>query len=45
LHAAHAALQADWFPGGALFIDMSGYDTKRAVTATALLGCRARRLA
>jgi len=26
VHAAHAARQAGWFPGGALFIDLHGYD-------------------
>jgi tetratricopeptide (TPR) repeat protein len=37
LHAAHAALEKGWFPGGALFIDMFGYEDKRMVTATAAL--------
>ncbi|MCX4765210.1 tetratricopeptide repeat protein [Streptomyces sp. NBC_01275] len=26
LHVAHAARQRGWFPGGALFVDMRGYD-------------------
>jgi tetratricopeptide (TPR) repeat protein len=26
VHAAHAALSSDWFPGGVLFIDLHGYD-------------------
>jgi hypothetical protein len=32
-HAAPAGLQAGWFPGGAPFIDMFGYDSERAITA------------
>ncbi|MFJ7082139.1 tetratricopeptide repeat protein [Streptomyces griseus] len=26
VHAAHAAVEAGWFPGGVLFIDLHGYD-------------------
>jgi len=37
LQAAHAALENGWFPGGVLFIDMRGYDQKRAMTAEAAL--------
>src|SRR3984885_4797749 len=37
VHVAHAALRAGWFPGGVLFIDMLGYDSKRAVSATSAL--------
>lgn len=37
LHGARAALQAGWFPGGVLFIDMFGYDPERTVTAAAAL--------
>lgn len=37
LQAAHAALGSGWFPGGALFIDMRGYDDERALTAAAAL--------
>ena len=33
VHAAHAALQSGWFPGGVLFIDMLGYDPERAIPA------------
>jgi tetratricopeptide (TPR) repeat protein len=39
LQAAHAALRNGWFPGGALFVDMFGYDPQRRVEAgTALEG-------
>ncbi len=39
LQAARAALDRGWFPGGALFVDMFGYDPKHTVEAgTALKG-------
>ncbi|GGO82088.1 tetratricopeptide repeat protein [Wenjunlia tyrosinilytica] len=31
LHAAHDALAAGWFPGGALFVNLQGYDSDRHV--------------
>lgn len=37
VQAAYAALENGWFPGGALFIDMRGYDQERAMTAGAAL--------
>lgn len=37
LQAAHAALRKGWFPGGALFVDMFGYDPQRRVEAGAAL--------
>ncbi|MGW4112941.1 hypothetical protein ACWEFJ_18885 [Actinosynnema sp. NPDC004786] len=33
LHTAHRALRDGWFPGGALFIDMFGYDPERRLSA------------
>lgn len=39
LQAAHAALRRGWFPAGALFVDMFGYDSQRKVAVeTALEG-------
>ena len=37
LQAAHAALRNDWFPGGALFVHMFGYDPQRRVDASTAL--------
>ncbi|MDI6102672.1 tetratricopeptide repeat protein [Actinoplanes sp. NEAU-A12] len=34
LHTAHGALADGWFPGGALFVDMFGYDPGRRLSAS-----------
>jgi tetratricopeptide (TPR) repeat protein len=36
VHAAHAARQSGWFPGGALFIDLHGYDDGRVEPGQAI---------
>jgi hypothetical protein len=36
VHAAHAAREAGWFPGGVLFIDLHGYDDKPVQPGQAL---------
>lgn len=33
LHAAHRAVELGWFPGGALFLDLQGYDPDGHLTA------------
>lgn len=33
LHVAHEAVRRGWFTGGALFVNLRGYDTDRQVTA------------
>ncbi|MDX3453080.1 tetratricopeptide repeat protein [Streptomyces sp. ME02-8801-2C] len=39
LQVAHSVLgEKDWFPGGALFIDLSGYDAERRVEPREALG-------
>ncbi|WP_425247705.1 tetratricopeptide repeat protein [Streptomyces sp. NEAU-NA10] len=37
LHVAHTARQRGWFPGGALFVDMRGYDEVPATADHAVL--------
>lgn len=44
LQAAHLALDNGWFPGGALYIDMRGYDEERELTAAAALDVMLRAL-
>ncbi|WP_268908440.1 tetratricopeptide repeat protein [Catenulispora pinistramenti] len=36
VHAAHTAVEAGWFPGGVLFLDMHGYEEKPVAAAQAL---------
>jgi tetratricopeptide (TPR) repeat protein len=36
IQAAHAAVDAGWFPGGVLFVDLHGYDTSPVEAAQAL---------
>src|SRR5437870_1688559 len=36
LKAAHEAITAGWFPGGALFIDLQGYSERRTEPVDAL---------
>ncbi|MET9388508.1 AAA family ATPase [Streptomyces sp. NPDC002928] len=33
LHIAYEAVAGGWFPGGALFVDLQGYDEKRSLSA------------
>ncbi|MGC0422234.1 tetratricopeptide repeat protein [Embleya sp. AB8] len=45
LQAAHRALREEgWFPGGVLFVDLYGYDTKRKVSPNRALGTLLRAL-
>ncbi|AQW51557.1 tetratricopeptide repeat protein [Streptomyces violaceusniger] len=45
LQAAHRALREEnWFPGGVLFVDLHGYDTKRKVSPKRALGTLLRAL-
>jgi tetratricopeptide (TPR) repeat protein len=44
VRAAHQALQAGWFPGGVLFVDLFGYDPTRRITPEAALGSLLRAL-
>ncbi|MFG7943767.1 tetratricopeptide repeat protein [Streptomyces cacaoi] len=45
LQAAHRALREEsWFPGGALFIDLHGYDARRRVSPKKALGTLLRAL-
>jgi tetratricopeptide (TPR) repeat protein len=44
VRAAHRALAAGWFTGGALFVDMHGYDPTRRVDADTALGALLRAL-
>ncbi|MGW4798528.1 NB-ARC domain-containing protein, partial [Nonomuraea sp. NPDC004297] len=38
LHAAHEAVERGWFPGGALFVTMRGYDPAGPMTAAQAVG-------
>ncbi|WP_327185244.1 ATP-binding protein [Streptomyces sp. NBC_01334] len=37
VHTAHAARERGWFPGGALFVDLRGYDSNRTTADQAVL--------